>query len=159
MSGKSHLVALRPAFCIESGLPGPSRKALWRASWLIPSLFVASATGTGVAALLLTAPWVGIKRDSSLRTPLQRALAVLVGIQLVVLVALLIWLGAAGVAAPLISRGVGIVFWIGVVLLGLVLPLILLGSTLREKASAVAPLLVLLGGLLLRAVIVVGGQI
>lgn len=138
---------------------GVSSKALWQATWLLPSLFVASASGTGVAALLLTAPWVGIKRDSALRAPLQGALAVLIGIQIVVLVALLIWLGVAGVAAPLISGGVGILFWIGVVLGGLVLPLILLSSTLRERVSAVAPLLVLLGGFLLRAAVVVSGQI
>ena len=53
------------------------------------------------------------------------------------------------------------VFWVGVVGLGIVVPLVIqsLAVTHRVQHTAVAPLLVLLGGLALRFVFVEAGQV
>jgi len=142
-----------------------SSQALWQATFLLPSLFVTSATSTGVAVLLIMARLAGARQRGPAMAQLRKALAVLIVMQLAVLVGFLLWLGAAGLVGPLISGRLGTLFWIGVVLLGLLVPLGLESSALRRKAEAMeaaamaSPVLVLLGGLVLRAVVVIGGQI
>jgi formate-dependent nitrite reductase membrane component NrfD len=90
---------------------------------------------------------------------------VLIIVQLVVLAAFLIWLGIAGEVGALISGVLGLAFWVGVVALGLVAPLLLQFRALKGAGEAkgaavlVSPILVLLGGFVLRAVVVIGGQI
>ena len=59
---------------------------------------------------------------------------------------------------PLISGTLGLFFWVGVVLCGLLIPLGLEFSALKGRAVLASPALVLLGGLVLRAVVVIGGQ-
>jgi formate-dependent nitrite reductase membrane component NrfD len=66
------------------------------------------------------------------------------------------------VARPIVAGAYGVVFWLGVVLVGLVLPLVLHGTHWgritgdgRAKLGAAC---VLVGGLLLRFVVVMGPQ-
>jgi len=138
-----------------------SSMPLWRATLLLPALFVSSAITTGVAALIIV---LGIVKSSEAgMTPLLRsALKVLLIVQLLVLAIFVIWALAAGVAGSLVSGGVGVVFWLGVVVVGLALPLVLEFGVVRAKGGALimlSPLLVSLGGLLLRATVIVAGQL
>lgn len=142
-----------------------SSSALWATTFLVPSLFVASATTTGVAALMAGVGLAGGQESAALMASLRKALRVLIIVQLVILVGLLVWLAAAGAAGPLVSGRLGLAFWVGAVLLGLLAPLALelwaAGS--RAKATGttllLSSVLVLLGGLVLRGAIVIGGQI
>ena len=142
-----------------------SSRALWSATLLVPALFVTSATATGVAALIAAAKLTKGQESASAGGRLGKALAVLIIVQLVVLAAFLIWLGIAGEVGALISGVLGLAFWVGVVALGLVAPLLLQFRALKGAAEAkgaavlVSPILVLLGGFVLRAVVVIGGQI
>jgi len=135
-----------------------SSQALWQATFLVPPLFVASATSTGLAALMIALQLTGARERAAVMAQLRKALTVLVIVQLVVLVGFLLWLSVAGVVGPLISGTLCLFFWVGVVLLGLLIPLGLEFSALRGRAVLASPALVLLGGLVLRAVVVIGGQ-
>jgi protein NrfD len=71
---------------------------------------------------------------------------------------------AGPVGAPLVSGAVAPLFWVGVVALGLLVPLALnvLSSRQGQARSSLAvlvALLVLLGGALLRISLVVAGQV
>jgi len=155
-------------------LLGVSSQPLWGGSALLPPLFVASAISTGVALLIITAvtvPALGIPGRTAGR--LAEADAVLILIELAVLVGFAIWLGGSGMAGAggalrLLTTGVlAAPFWAGVVLLGLLVPLGLELANRRKEVKArgtwvaviTSSVCVLLGGLMLRALIVVGGQI
>ena len=141
-----------------------SSRALWATTYLVPTLFVTSAIATGVAALIAAVKLTRGQEPSLAMARLSRALAVLIVMQMLVLAALLVWLGLAGEIGALISGTLGLVFWVGVVVLGLLVPLALQLALTRtaeapSAAMLVSPVLVLLGGLVLRAVVVIGGQI
>jgi len=142
-----------------------SSRALWQATFLVPSLFVTSATSAGVALLLIVTRLMEAAEPAAAMAQLRRALAVLIVMQLAVLLGFLLWLAAVGAVQPLISGTLGLFFWVGVVLIGLLVPLGLESSVWRRRTEAIeamataSPVLVLLGGLVLRAVVVIGGQI
>jgi protein NrfD len=66
------------------------------------------------------------------------------------------------VARPLIAGGYGVVFWVGVVLLGLLVPLVLhglpWGRMPAQRRAMVSAACVLIGGLCLRFVVVMAPQ-
>lgn len=159
-----------------------TNQPLWAGVLLLPALFVASAISTGMALLVLV-----------LRTGFGRLLDILFGgegepvpsdtlhvmgitsiilgiVELVVLIGYLIWLAllstpAAAAAVTLLLTGpYWYVFWLGVVLLGLIIPLVLEVVSVRGREALVGSVLasttlVLLGGLFLRWVVLVSGQI
>jgi len=136
-----------------------SSMGLWSSTFLLPALFVTSAVCTGVAALGLVAQIGPGGRATS--STLREALTVLIFVQLAVLAGFTIWALAAGVARPLVTGAVGLAFWLGAVVLGLLVPLALVLRRTRSAAEGgfiVAPTLVLVGGLLLRATVIVAGQ-
>jgi len=104
---------------------------------------------------------------------LAKTLAVVIVIELVVLIGYAIWLGTsamvgAGEALNLLFTGVlAAPFWIGVVLLALLVPFGLLvanwGKEIESKvvwrAIVTSSACVIVGGLILRAVMAIGGQI
>ena len=150
-----------------------SNQPLWAGTILLPCLFVASAISTGVAVVLITAL---ISRDAAItrRTlaRLSEADAVVIIIEMAILIGFAIWLGVSamgGATEGLKLLTVGTLapaFWVGIVLLALLIPLGLeLGNWGKEIKGRVTWLgvvvpsvCVLLGGLMLRAIIVVGGQ-
>lgn len=139
-------------------------QVLWRSTLLLPALFVASAVSTGLAVLMIAVQLTGARELAPAMAQLRKALAVLIIVQLVVLVGFFLWLSAAGAVAPLISGTLGLLFWIGVVLIGLLAPLGLeLKAIARGEranlASFLSALWVMIGGFILRAVMVLGGQI
>jgi polysulfide reductase chain C len=131
-----------------------TNQELW-ASVLLPALFVVSAISTGFAASLLVSVLLGEKVPHVF----GRAGAILTVLEVLVLIAFLLTV-PAGV---LISGSLALWFWLGVILVGLLIPFGLEAWTLRTQATTplllLSALCVLLGGVILRAVIVVGGQI
>jgi len=147
-----------------------SNQPLWAGTILLPSLFVASAISTGVAIVLITA-LISRNRVIAIRTVarLGEADAVVIVIELAALIAWLGFsavLGSTGGVRLLTTGALAVPFWLGVVLLAILIPLVLeLRNWGREittrrvwLAMVTSSLCVLLGGLILRLVVVVGGQ-
>lgn len=158
-----------------------TNQPLWGGILLLPALFVASAVSTGMALLVLV-----------LRTGFGSLVDMLFGgegeslpsetlhivgvsslilglVELVVLIGYLLWLAffssAAGASALLVllTGSMSLVFWGGVVLVGLLIPLILEFASLKGREAVVGSMLasaslVLLGGLFLRAAVLLAGQ-
>lgn len=130
-----------------------TRIALW-ATVLLPALFVVSAIFTGTAAIRLVLTLLG----KEIPEEFGKASLILAVLQAVALVGFLVTV-PAGV---LVAGPLSIWFWAGVVLVGLLAPFGLEIGTLKLKVTTplvlASTLCVLLGGLILRAVVVIGGQ-
>jgi protein NrfD len=158
-----------------------TNQPLWAGVLLLPALFVASAVSTGMALLVLV-----------MRTGMGGLLDTLFGgegkplpsetlhhmgmtslilgiIELVVLAGYLAWLAffstpaGASAVAVLLTGPMSLVFWGGVVLVGLLVPLILELASLKGREAVIGSVLasatlVLLGGLFLRAAVLLSGQ-
>jgi formate-dependent nitrite reductase membrane component NrfD len=126
---------------------------LW-ATVLLPVLFVVSAISTGMAATLL----VSVLMGREIPHEFGRAGAILAVLEVLALIGFLVTV-PAGV---LVSGPLSVWFWVGVALIGLLVPFGLELWSLRAKARGVlvlaSTLCVLFGGLVLRAVVVIGGQ-
>lgn len=128
-------------------------RELW-STVLLPVLFVVSAISTGMAATLLVAVLIG--REIPHR--LGQAAAILEIYEVLALIAFLV----AVPAGVLISGPLALWFWIGVIAIGILVPFVLELVTWRTSPTVLVLAMafcVLLGGLVLRAVVVVGGQI
>lgn len=147
-----------------------SARALWAGTLLLPWLFVASAMSTGIALLVMALHLIPPGEPApEVVKHLKRLDVTFIAVELVLLAIFLVWLAAAGPAGraalvALISGGMGVVFWIGLVAIGLLAPLLVEWRSLRIPVSAPlatlgVPALVLLGGLLLRYVVVFAGQV
>lgn len=171
-----------------------SNQSLWAGTVLLPALFVASAISTGVAILILagiaansvskgslvelklavnqlfgTTDWT-IPNRTVVR--LAEADAIIILVELAALVGYVIWLAisgmvGAGEALRLLTIGtLAAPFWVGVVLLALLVPFGLdianRGKGIEMKAGwraiVASSACVVIGGLVLRAIITIGGQ-
>jgi protein NrfD len=133
-------------------------RPLWASAVLGP-LFLVSGVSTGAAFAHLVA------RDPGERAALLGADVMLLAVELALIALFLIGHATAGAeqqaaVALLLDGSYGAVFWVFVVGLGILLPLVIqwLDLTRRIAHTAVAPLLVMAGGLALRFVIVAAGQ-
>lgn len=162
------LMAYTGVLLAASNLP------LWQGTVLLPALFVASAISTGVALLVITAvtgrAW---SIPDRIVGRLAEADAIVILVELVVLIGYTIWLAASSVAGTgevlrLLTTGIlAAPFWLGVVLLALLVPLWLevtsWGKEITTKSVwrtiVASSTCVILGGLILRALIVIGGQL
>ena len=137
-----------------------SGEAVWHNAQLLGALFLISAASTSYALLMLLLLRRGATAVDPTVVKLARADRWAIGLEILVLAIMLIGLG--GLARPFISGGFGIVFWIGVVIIGLLAPLVLHwrghhpGNAHRN--ARLAATCVLVGGLLLRFVIVMSPQ-
>jgi protein NrfD len=136
---------------------GTSRVA-WHNARLMGALFLLSGTSTAYALLMLLLVRRGRAATDTTLRKLGDADRWAIAFELLVLALTLISLGSLG--RPFWSGGFGIVFWVGVVGLGLLVPLvrhwIALGSGERSVTRAAG--CVLIGGFLLRFVIVMSPQ-
>ncbi len=152
-----------------------SNQPLWASTILLPPLFVISAVSTGAAILILasmiTRMW---KTHGETIRQMVQVDTIIIGVELVVLIVYFLWLYRSGVPgatesmSQLTSGALAVPFWLGVVLLAILLPFALYVVNWGKKigdnrivfpsliASSVS---VIFGGLLLRTVIVIGGQI
>jgi len=148
-------------------------KALWAGTVLLPPLFVASATSTGLALLIIVAATVpALGTPGRTVSQLAEADAVVILVELSTLLAYALALGESTMPGALdglrllTTGALAVPFWVGVVLLALLVPLQLevsnwgRGIEIRSvwRAITLSSGCVLLGGLILRAVIVIGGQ-
>ncbi|UCE98037.1 MAG: polysulfide reductase NrfD, partial [Dehalococcoidia bacterium] len=161
---------------------------IWSNTYLVPALFVASAVATGVALLILMAMLMNVvnRSGSSLATStvkwlfgstdwqvaqgtiaqFSRALLGTIVVEAILLIGYIIWLSATGIsgsdALSLLTVGtLAIPFWIVIVGIGLIIPLVLMLIN-REKPTLfiiTSASCVLLAGLAFRAVMIVGGQL
>lgn len=129
----------------------------------IPTLFMAISLSTGMAAVMIFS--AGEKPE--VQVSLGKALAIILGIELVMLIiqfSLVPTLSAEVKAAAMVLVNNVWLFWIGIVLIGLLAPLVIDISAVRGEAAAatgtlfLVSLLVLLGGFLLRYGIIIAGQ-
>ena len=142
-----------------------SSNSLWN-NLLLPIVFVTSAFVTAIASIvLIMAILKFIKPDSSLATnmpKLEKINTWVISFQLlVVIVFVVVGLGSPRMRA-LIGSAFGLLWWIGIIGLGLIVPLgygLLKGFPKKPEYSIVVSSLVLLGGFFLRYSILVGGQI
>jgi len=159
-----------------------TNQPLWASTLLLPVLFVASAIFTGTALLLLVLK-TGLGRvldilfggkgepiPSETMDAIGKAMAIVGVVQLVVLiayvggVALLGTPTAASAVATMTAGPLSFLFWAGVVLVGLLIPLGLQFASMKAKREAIvgsvltSTSLVLIGGFILRLVVVLGGQ-
>jgi formate-dependent nitrite reductase membrane component NrfD len=128
----------------------------WRDARLMGALFLASAASTGIAAITLILFVTGDGAGEGWGK-LKRADRYSMVFELILLVALLALLGAAG--QPLTSGHYAPLFWGGLVGVGLLVPLVLDFAGHRARAvGALAAALVLIGGFVLRYVVVMSAQ-
>ncbi len=135
--------------------------AVWADTAMLGAIFVASSASTGMAAIALGLVLSKVDVGQSWRN-LKQADNVALILELVLLIVFLVLLGTA--AAPILN-GVDSVLLIGGVLVaGLIVPLILQfragfqGVKATAGLTALTAVLILIGGLLVRAVIVMGAQ-
>jgi formate-dependent nitrite reductase membrane component NrfD len=133
---------------------------VWHNARLMGALFLASATSTSYALLMLLLLRRGQEHGHPTMAKLARADRFSMGLELTIIVAMVILLGP--LARPLVTGGFGVLFWIGVVGLGLVFPLLLRRGAIRAWAAPrrelIAAVCALVGGLLLRFVVVMSPQ-
>src|SRR5574341_477282 len=134
---------------------------VWADTPLLGALFVASGASTGMATIALGLALSKIDVGESW-AKLKQADNLAMIIEVVLLVVLLVWLGSA--AAPLLSGLNAVLLIGGVVVVGLIVPLALQFRAGFQAAKSgvnltlVTSLLVLLGGFIMRTVIVMGSQ-
>lgn len=135
-----------------------SARPLWNSAVLGP-LFLVSGLSTAAAVVH------AISRSHEERATIARADTMFLVAELVILVLFVIGLATGAqpqreAAALVLGGSYTAVFWVLVVGLGLVVPLILQSLALAHRIahSPAAPVLVIIGGLILRFVIVSAGQ-
>ncbi len=158
-----------------------SNQPLWASTFLLPVLFVTSAILTGTALLVLVLK-TGFGRlldmlfggegepvpDEAVYA-LAKAMAIVALVESAVLVVYVVWLASFSTPAAvealryMVFSPLGLLFWGGAVLLGLIIPLVLLFPATRGREGIVGSVvssaaLVLLGGFFLRLVVVLSGQ-
>lgn len=135
-------------------------RPVWHNAYLLGALFLASAASTSYAFLTLALLRRGRRHDDVTVAKLDDAERWALGLEIVLLAITLLWLG--GTARPLLVGGYGALFWIGVVGVGLLVPLLLGRLVLRsgtvERRAQVRAACLLLGGLVLRFVFVMAPQ-
>ena len=136
---------------------------VWHNSQLMGALFLISAASTSYALLMILLMRRGRSPHDRTVEKLARADRWAIVMELVVLAVLVALLGS--VARPLVAGGYGVVFWLGVVLVGLLVPLGLhafpgwrAGLMSEGRRATLGAACVLVGGLLLRFVVVLAPQ-
>jgi formate-dependent nitrite reductase membrane component NrfD len=130
-----------------------TNRPIWADSSWLGLVFLLSAVSTSVAALLLLARWRRVEAPSTVAWLLRFDRIALV-LELIAIVAFVISLGAAVRA---LLNGWGVLLLLGVIGLGILIPLLIhRGRTVHNVALSAA--LVLVGGFLLRVVVLLSSE-
>lgn len=137
-----------------------TNQRVWGDSTILGALFAVSGISTGIAAIVLILS-LRRGRDTGAIARLERADLYAVVLELILLLALVGILVVAGSAGALITGWLGVLFWVGVLVVGVLVPLALY---LRPRLlGAMTPLtaatLALIGGFILRAVILYSAHV
>jgi formate-dependent nitrite reductase membrane component NrfD len=148
-------------------LLGATARPLWIEGHALGALFLAVGASTGAAAIALVLMVVGrrgVEGVRSVRTMLVLALLIQL-LAIIVFVASVQMSGSAAATralALLTSGPFSLTFWLGAILVGSVLPLVIGLVDLKRRSlglTAVASVLVLVGGFLVKYVIMAAGQV
>jgi formate-dependent nitrite reductase membrane component NrfD len=148
-------------------LLGATARPLFISAHWLGALFLVVGASTGAAAIALILSLLGnAHRDSLLR--LMKITVFTLILEVIGLVLLIISVsstGSAGIAralGPLLTGSQSLLFWLGVVGIGLVIPLALQFGAAARRATpgmaATVAILVLVGGFLFKYVIIAAGQ-
>ncbi len=131
-----------------------TNQRVWGDNVILGALFAASGVSTGIATIALI---LSLRRGRSEQVigRLERADLLTIAIEIALLLALAVSLAAAGAGGVLLVGKLAPIFWGGVLVVGLLIPL---GLYLRPRllgngTVVVASSLALIGGFILRAVI------
>ena len=124
---------------------------LWREARLMGALFLASGASTGMAAISLLLYLSGESAGEGFKK-VKRADRFAMIFELLVLALFLAFLGSA--AAPITTGHMAPLFWVGLVIAGLIVPLVMDVAGAGMVPAVVPALLVLVGGFIMRYVIV-----
>lgn len=132
----------------------------WNATPLIPTLWIITAVATGVSVVILTLLFS--KRSSEYTDYIQGLNNIVISAIVLNILAIVAFVIGLGQWSEAVNGGIfGILLWGGTVVLGLLIPLLLKvkPGLLGLKTSLVASsVLVLVGGFILRYVVVMGPQ-
>lgn len=131
-----------------------TNQRVWGDNTILGALFAVSGISTGIAAIVLVLS-LRRGRDAGAIARLERADLFAVALEIVLLLALVGILVAAGSAGALIAGWLGVLFWGGVLVVGLLVPLVLYlrPRLLGGLTPLTAATLALLGGFILRVVV------
>ena len=129
-----------------------TNRPIWADSAWLGLLFLLSGISTSVAALLLTSRWRGIRVPST-EERLKRFDRIALILELVVLVIFIVSLGSV---AKAFLNAWGVLLLLGVVGVGIVMPLRIGRQAAQNVATA--SILVLFGGFVLRVVVLLGSE-
>jgi len=166
VAGIGLVLAIALVFAMGASYVLPARPA-WN-TWLLPLLFASSAAVLGLFAMYI---WtLAAMEDKAAVVAANKAACIAVAVETLVLVAYVIYLAVAPFQNPLRSAGrllggdLALAFWLGVVVVGIIAPLVLTGWLAKRKAfpSLAVPicglLCALVGGGTLRALMYVLGS-
>ena len=133
---------------------------VWQNARLLGSLFLASAASASYALLVLLLLRRGRSHSDPSVAKLARADRFTMVVEFLLIAGLVLTLGQA--SRPITTGGFGVLFWLGAVGLGMVVPLLLHRTTLGgwdpHRREVIAAVCVLVGGLILRFVVVMSPQ-
>ena len=129
-----------------------TNRPIWADSSWLGLLFLLSGISTSVAALLLASRWRGIRMKST-EERLARFDRITLILELVVLVIFVVSLGSV---AKAFLNAWGVLLLLGVVGVGIIMPLRMGRDAAHNVATA--SILVLFGGLVLRVVVLLGSE-
>ncbi len=149
-------------------LLGATARPLFVDGHWLGALFLAVGASTGGAAIaLILAVFGGDRRDAL--APIMRAVVAALVVQAVALALFIVTVkmsGSVGISralTPLLSGQYSVTFWIGAVMVGLVVPLAFgfTGGLRRASAglAALVAILVLVGGFVIKYVLIAAGQV
>lgn len=140
-------------------------RPLWAGGHALGALFLAVGASTGAAAVALVLMLIG--RTAAGLAPLRTMLVLALLIQLLAVVVFVISAQSSGslastrALATLTSGSHSLTFWLGAIVVGSVLPLVIGLVNVKRRSpglTALASILVLIGGFLVKFVIVAAGQ-
>lgn len=137
---------------------------LWN-TVLLPAVFSVSALSTGIAAVIFVLAFTHIygaraKVDPSI-PELEKINSRVIGLELLIVALFVLVRITSPSLIMILGSGYGLLWWVGIIGLGLVVPLVfgIKGKVRKPQASVVVAALVVLGSFFLRYVILIGGQI
>ncbi|MHC4712999.1 MAG: NrfD/PsrC family molybdoenzyme membrane anchor subunit [Planctomycetota bacterium] len=143
-----------------SATPNP----LW-SNWVLPIVFVASAMVTGIASVILILALLRlanlVHEEDARIAGLEKLNSGMIVVQVLALVVFMILGIQTAAMRSVVGTGFGALWWGAVIILGLIVPFFYgaVAKIRKPEASLVVAALVLLGGFLLRYVILIAGQV
>jgi formate-dependent nitrite reductase membrane component NrfD len=145
-------------------LLGATARPLFVSGHWLGALFLAVGASTGAAMIALVLALFGGERRDALAA-LMRAVVTALVVQAVALALFIVTVkmsGSAGVSralSVLLAGEYSVTFWLGAVVLGLVLPLLLGLRRASAGIAAVVAVLALIGGFVIKYVLIAAGQV